>query len=52
MNIAQALEIKGEIDSYERQEAVWLLEHLLGINALELKLRLKQELTEIQKQAF
>ena len=52
MNIAQALEIKGEIDSYERQEAAWLLEHLLGINALELKLRLEQELTEIQEQAF
>ncbi|OJU89334.1 MAG: protein-(glutamine-N5) methyltransferase, release factor-specific [Acinetobacter sp. 38-8] len=52
MNIAQALEIKGEIDSYERQEAAWLLEHLLGINALELKLRLEQELTEIQEHAF
>jgi len=48
MNIAQALEIKGEIDSYERQEAAWLLEHLLGINALELKLRLEQELTDMQ----
>lgn len=52
MNIAQALEIKGEIDSYERQEAAWLLEHLLGINALELKLRLEQELTELQEQAY
>ncbi|RSE33090.1 peptide chain release factor N(5)-glutamine methyltransferase [Acinetobacter junii] len=52
MNIAQALEIKGEIDSYERQEAAWLLEHILGINSLELKLRLEQELTEIQEQAY
>lgn len=52
MNIAQALELKGEMDSYERQEAAWLLEHLLGINALELKLRLEQELTEIQEQAY
>ncbi|MCH7315846.1 peptide chain release factor N(5)-glutamine methyltransferase [Acinetobacter sp. ANC 3882] len=52
MNIAQALEIKGEIDSYERQEAAWLLEHLLGVNALELKFRLEQELTEIQEQAY
>ena len=52
MNIAQALEIKGEIDSYERQEAAWLLEHLLGINALELKIRLEQELTDMQEQAF
>lgn len=52
MNIAQALEIKGEIDSYERQEAAWLLEHILGVNSLELKLRLEQELTEIQEQAY
>ncbi|WP_119055189.1 peptide chain release factor N(5)-glutamine methyltransferase [Acinetobacter colistiniresistens] len=52
MNIAQALEIKGEIDSYERQEAAWLLEHLLGVNSLELKLRLEQELTEMQEQAY
>jgi release factor glutamine methyltransferase len=52
MNIAQALELKGEIDSYERQEAAWLLEHLLGIHALELKLRLEQDLTEMQEQAY
>ncbi len=52
MNIAQALEIKGEIDSYERQEAAWLLEHIVGIGALELKLRLEHELTEIQEQAY
>jgi release factor glutamine methyltransferase len=52
MNIAQALELKGEIDSYERQEAAWLLEHLLGIHSLELKLRLEQDLTEMQEQAY
>lgn len=29
MNIAQALAIRGEPDSYERQENAWLLEHFL-----------------------
>ena len=52
MNIAQALEIKGEIDSYERQEAAWLLEHIIGVSILELKFRLEQELTEIQQQTY
>lgn len=52
MNIAQALEMNGEIDSYERQEAAWLLEYLLGISSLELKLRFEQELTELQQQAY
>ncbi len=45
MNIAQALAIRGEPDSYERQENAWLLEHFLKINSLELKFRLEQELT-------
>ena len=52
MNIAQALEMKGEIDSYERQEAAWLLEHIIGVSILELKFRPKQELTEIQQQTY
>ena len=52
MNIAQALEMKGEIDSYERQEAAWLLEHIIGVSILELKFRLEQELTEIQQQTY
>ena len=52
MNIAQALVARGEADSYERQEAAWLLEHILGINALELKLQLELELTDIQAQAY
>ena len=30
MNIAQALAIRGEPDSYERQENAWLLEHFLN----------------------
>ena len=33
MNIAQALAIRGEPDSYERQENAWLLEHFLKINS-------------------
>ena len=52
MNIAQALEMKGEIDSYERQEAAWLLEHIIGVSILELKFRPEQELTEIQQQTY
>ena len=52
MNIAQALNLKGEIDSYERQEAAWLLEHIVAMNALELKLSPEQELTELQQQAY
>lgn len=52
MNIAQALALKGEIDSYERQEAAWLLEHIVAMNALELKLSPEQELTELQQQAY
>ncbi len=31
MNIAQALALRGEVDSYERQENIWLLEHFLGL---------------------
>ncbi|HFK9536167.1 TPA: peptide chain release factor N(5)-glutamine methyltransferase [Acinetobacter baumannii] len=52
MNIAQALAIRGEPDSYERQENAWLLEHFLKINSLELKFRLEQELTAQQEQDY
>jgi len=52
MNIAQALTIRGEPDSYERQENAWLLEHFLKINSLELKFRLEQELTAQQEQDY
>lgn len=52
MNIAQALAIRGEPDSYERQENAWLLEHFLKINSLELKFRLEQELTVQQEQNY
>ena len=33
MNIGQALHLRGESDSYERQEAMWLLEHILELNS-------------------
>ena len=52
MNIAQALAARGEAESYERQEAAWLLEHILKVNALELKFRSEQELTKEQEQAY
>ena len=52
MNIAQALAIRGEPDSYERQENAWLLEHFLKINSRELKFRLEQELTVQQEQDY
>ncbi len=38
MNIAQALALRGEVNSYEHQENIWLLEHFLGLSALELKI--------------
>ena len=46
------LAIRGEPDSYERQENAWLLEHFLKINSLELKFRLEQELTAQQEQDY
>ena len=52
MNIAQALNLCGEPDSYERQEAIWLLEHIVGIGALELKFRSQQDLTEAQAEQY
>lgn len=52
MNIAEALCIWGTPDSYERQEAMWLLEHILAISALELKFKGTQQLTSEQQQAY
>ncbi|WP_291337904.1 peptide chain release factor N(5)-glutamine methyltransferase [Acinetobacter sp. UBA801] len=52
MNIAQALALRGEVDSYERQENIWLLEHFLGLSALELKYRVDQELSAEQEQMY
>lgn len=52
MNIGQALNLRGESDSYERQEAMWLLEHILNINSLEIKMRQLQPMTQAQEQLF
>lgn len=52
MNIAQALALRGEVDSYERQENLWILEHLLQRSALELKVRADLELSEQQQQDY
>jgi len=52
MNIAQALVIRGEADSYERQENAWLLEHILQLGSLELKLGAERELSAEQTQRY
>ncbi|MFW1806880.1 peptide chain release factor N(5)-glutamine methyltransferase [Acinetobacter ursingii] len=52
MKIGQALNLRGEADSYERQEATWLLEHVLNLNSLELKMRQMQVLTHEQEHTF
>ncbi|PVZ90137.1 peptide chain release factor N(5)-glutamine methyltransferase [Serratia sp. S1B] len=52
MKIAEALNLRGDPDSYERQEAMWLLEHIVQVGALELKFRLEQSLTEVQTQQY
>ncbi|WP_374252804.1 peptide chain release factor N(5)-glutamine methyltransferase [Acinetobacter brisouii] len=52
MKIAEVLNLRGDPDSYERQEAMWLLEHIVQVGALELKFRLEQSLTEAQTQQY
>lgn len=52
MNIAQALAVRGDADSYERQENAWLLEHILKLNSLELKVRADVALNVEQEQAY
>ncbi|MEG0483312.1 MAG: peptide chain release factor N(5)-glutamine methyltransferase [Acinetobacter sp.] len=52
MNIAQALALRGEVESYERQENAWLLEHILKIDAFDLSLKSAQELTTEQEQDY
>lgn len=52
MNIAEALAVRGEPDSYERQEGAWLLEHLLDLTSLALKMQSNQVLTETQEQDY
>lgn len=52
MNIQQALTIRGDVDSYERQENSWLLAEILNCSALELKLMSQQDLTDQQEQSY
>lgn len=52
MNIQQAIAIRGDIDSYERQENVWLLAELLNCDGLALKLMPEQELSSEQQQRY
>lgn len=52
MNIAQALALRGEAESYERQENAWLLEHITKIDSFDLVMKLKQELTPEQEQKY
>lgn len=39
MNIEQALTLRGEAESYERQENAWLLEHLTQIDSFDLMMK-------------
>ena len=52
MNISQALALRGEPESYERQENAWLLEHITRIDSFDLVMKKDQELTHEQEQAF
>lgn len=52
MNIAQALNLRGQVDSYERQEATWLLEHILKLSPLHLKMNMMQDLSAEQEQHY
>jgi release factor glutamine methyltransferase len=52
LTIADALVIYGEPDSHEHREVSWLLEHIVGINALTLKYKSEQDLTEQQQKQF
>lgn len=52
MNIAQALALRGEPESYERQENAWLLEHITNIDSFDLVMKKDKELTAEQEQAY
>ena len=52
MNIAQALALRGEAESYERQENAWLLEHITKIDSFDLVMKKDQLLTDEQEQAY
>lgn len=52
MNIAQALALRGEPESYERQENAWLLEHITKIDSFDLVMKKEQVLTAEQEQSY
>ena len=52
MNIEQALALRGEPESYERQENAWLLEHITKIDSFDLVMKKQQELTCEQEQQY
>ncbi|WP_291361234.1 MULTISPECIES: peptide chain release factor N(5)-glutamine methyltransferase [Acinetobacter] len=52
MNIQEALALRGEPESYERQENAWLLEHITKIDAFDLVMKKDQQLTPEQEQAY
>ena len=52
MNIAQALALRGEPESYERQENAWLLEHITKIDSFDLVMKKDQALTAEQEQQY
>lgn len=52
MNIAQALALRGESESYERQENAWLLEHITKIDSFDLVMKKAQELTAEQEHTY
>ncbi|AOA58443.1 peptide chain release factor N(5)-glutamine methyltransferase [Acinetobacter larvae] len=52
MNIAEALALRGDADSYERQENAWLLAHILDMPHLQLRLYATQSLTADQQQHY
>lgn len=52
MNIEQALALRGEAESYERQENAWLLEHITKIDSFDLWMKKDKELTTEQEQAY
>lgn len=52
MNIEQALALRGEPESYERQENAWLLESIMHIDAYDLLMKKDQVLTEAEEQAY
>ena len=52
MNIAQALALRGEVESYERQENAWLLEHITKIDSFDLVMKKDQELSSEQEQSY